>query len=232
MFGIIGAMQVEIDGLLAKMDRISTEIIAGMDFHIGKFNGADVVVAKCRVGKVNAAMCAQAMIDRFSINSLINLGVAGGLLSSLKIGDVVVSQDLVQHDVDACAFGYKIGEIPGLVLSSFPANEKMIETAIGICLEVLAENGNDAKVGRIATGDQFVTDKIVKKHILDTFGAYCVEMEGAAIAQVCYLNKIPFVAIRAISDNADGSAEEDFLNFVERAAQNSSKIVERLIGLM
>ncbi|MCL2396671.1 MAG: 5'-methylthioadenosine/adenosylhomocysteine nucleosidase [Defluviitaleaceae bacterium] len=230
MIGIIGAMDVEIEGIVAKMTEITTTNAAGMAFHQGSLAGRRVVVAKCRVGKVNAAMCAQAMVDKFAVAAVINLGVAGAVYDGLNIGDVVVSKNLAQHDFDVTFADRPPGFIPELGVY-FVADEKLATAAFDACHEVFLGSGNRAHMGTIATGDQFIADRAAKDRIWEHFEAYCVEMEGAAIAQVCQLNNIPFVVIRAISDKADGSAHADFSEFVAMAADNSAKIVTRLVGV-
>ena len=225
--GIIGAMDVEIIGILAEMKNISTTTVADINFHEGKLADKDIVLARCGVGKVNAAMCTQAMVDKFEVQGIINLGVAGAINNALNINDVVVSQSLVQHDFDVTPTGNPPGHIPALGVEIF-ADKDLAAAAIAACREVLGIE-NNAYAGVIATGDQFVADKDDKNRISRVFNAHCVEMEGAAIAQVCKYNQVPFVVIRAISDKADGSADMDFETFVTAAAANSSKIVTKLV---
>ena len=228
--GIIGAMNIEIEGILTQMSNVTTTSAAGINFHQGNLNGKPVVLACCGVGKVNAALCTQAMIDRFPVRAIINLGVAGAIDNALNIKDVVISRHLVQHDFDITAGGNRRpGEISDLGVE-LVADATLITAATAACQKVLAESGSKAHVAVIATGDQFIADKTVKQRISDIFGAYCVEMEGGAIAQVCLLNNVPFVVIRAISDKADGSAEQDFMEFVAQAAENSTKIVSAMIA--
>jgi len=227
--GIIGAMDVEIAGILAKMTDTTTHSASGLDFHTGRLAGRDVVVAKCRIGKVNAAMCATTMINKFSPRAMINLGVAGAIHDALNIGDVVVSQNLVQHDVDVTSARYEPGQVPGLE-AFLPADKNLANLAAAACAAVFDGLNNKAHVATIATGDVFVSDRAVKQRIADTFGAYCVEMEGGAIAQVCHLMDTPFVVIRAISDKADGGAKVDFDEFVVTSADYSAQIVARLVG--
>ncbi|MCL2573520.1 MAG: 5'-methylthioadenosine/adenosylhomocysteine nucleosidase [Defluviitaleaceae bacterium] len=231
MIGIIGALSVEVEGLLTKMKIADINTIGGMVFYTGEIADKKAVVARCGVGKVNAAMCAQAMIVSFPVTAIINLGAAGAIDNTLNIGDVVVATDLVHHDVNAGSFGYLPGQVPGMDALPFPADERIAKSALSAYSATFA---GEAKVhhGRIATGDQFIEDADVKQHISEEFAALCVEMEGAAIAQVCYLNRIPFAAIRAISDKADGSAQANFDEFVAQAAENSAKVVEVMLGEM
>lgn len=229
MIGIIGALTVEVEGLLGKMKTDDIITIGGMIFYTGEIAGKKAVVARCGVGKVNAAMCAQAMIVSFPVTAVINLGAAGAIDNMLNIGDVVVATDLVHHDVNAGSFGYLPGQVPGMDMLPFPTDERITELAMAAYGAIFAE-GAKVHHGRIATGDQFIEDTAIKQHISEEFKALCVEMEGAAIAQVCFLNKIPFAAIRAISDKADGSAQAAFDEFVMQAAENSSKVVMEIMG--
>ncbi|MCL2376011.1 MAG: 5'-methylthioadenosine/adenosylhomocysteine nucleosidase [Defluviitaleaceae bacterium] len=229
MIGIIGAMAIEVDGLLAVMENTEKTTISGMDFFAGKIVDKPTVVARCGIGKVHAAMCAQTMITGFTVTAVINLGVAGAIDNALNIGDVVVSHDLIHHDAMATTFGYPVGQIPGIDVLAFAADDGLVKSAISAYETVFTGGTNKAHHGRIATGDQFVNTAAQKQQISDNFTALCVEMEGAAIAQVCYINKIPFVVIRAISDKADGSADMDFEKFVMQAAENSTKVVVRMM---
>ena len=224
-FGIIGAMIEEINALKSKMEVLETVSIAGNEFFRGNLYGCEIVLVKCGIGKVNAALCTQALIDKFSPDYVINTGVAGSMDTSAGIGDIVVSSDLVQHDFDASAFGgCEVGEISRLGIRFFKADDRLIAAALG------ADAATYKMLkGRIATGDQFIAEKERKDRIKELFDPLCVEMEGASIAHVCYLNDVPFVVIRAVSDNADGSADISFETFLELAALNSSLIVEQIL---
>ena len=222
--GIIGAMEVEVAHLKKVMDTDFTLERAGMVFHSGKLQGADVVVVQCGIGKINAAMCAQILVDEFKVDAIMNTGVAGSLDNRIEIGDLVVSTDAVHHDVDVCELGYAIGEIPDLGARFFEADENLRKAVISA-----ATDGNvDVNVfeGRVASGDQFIADPSRKKFIKETFGALCCEMEGATIAHVSYSNKVPFVIVRAISDKADGSKKTQYPVFEAKAAQHCAEIVE------
>lgn len=225
--GIIGAMDVEVEKLKEKMEGVTKIAKASMEFHRGILNGKDVVVVQSGVGKVNAAVCTQILADDFQVDGVINTGIAGSLRNEINIGDVVVSTDTVQHDVDAREFGYDKGQIPGMDVFSFVANARMRETAVRACRRV----NPDISVfeGRVVSGDQFVASKEVKERILQEFAGYCTEMEGAAIAQAAYLNKIPFVVIRAISDKADDSASMDYPAFEAQAVKHSVRLVEEMV---
>jgi len=223
-YGIIGAMDEEVVYLKSKMEILETVTVASNEFFRGKLYGCDIVVVKCGIGKVNAAICTQALIDRFAPQFIINTGVAGSMHPSAGIGDIVVSDDLVQHDFDSSAMEYEFGEIPRLGMRFFKADERLINAAFGASIDTYK-----MLKGRIATGDQFIADEARKDRIKELFGPLCVEMESAAIAHACYLNDVPFVVIRAVSDNADGSADITFEKFLDLAAVNSSLIVEAII---
>lgn len=225
--GIIGAMDIEVAGLKADME-IKREVRkAKMDFCEGVLKGHDVVVVKSGIGKVNAAVCTQILVDEFQVDAVINTGIAGSLNAKIDIGDIVISTDVVHHDMDAVNFGYKPGQIPQMDVFSFAADETLAKLAEEACLEVNPEIS--VFHGRIVSGDQFVADKAVKERIVNLFHGYCTEMEGASIAQAAYLNEVPFVILRAISDKADDSASEDYPTFEKKAAQHCINLVEKLL---
>ena len=225
--GIIGAMDIEVAGLKADME-IKREIRkAKMDFCEGVLKGHDVVVVKSGIGKVNAAVCTQILVDEFQVDAVINTGIAGSLNAKIDIGDIVISTDVVHHDMDAVNFGYESGQIPQMDVFSFAADETLAKLAEEACLEVNPEIS--VFHGRIVSGDQFVADKAVKERIVNLFHGYCTEMEGASIAQAAYLNEVPFVILRAISDKADDSASEDYPTFEKKAAQHCINLVEKLL---
>ncbi len=227
--GIIGAMASEVQGLLAQLEQEREVEKASMVFHEGRIHGRDVVVVKCGVGKVNAALCAQILIDEFAVNQVINTGAAGSLNDELKIGDVVISRDVVHHDFDTSALGDRRGEIfAGRI--GFEADPVLIERA---CQAVRnAVSGIRFICGRICSGDQFISSRAVKQDIIAEFAGDCAEMEGAAIGQCCWLNHVPFVIIRAISDQADEAGSMSFEQFVEFAAANSTAIVLDMLKQM
>ncbi len=225
--GIIGAMEVEVDTLKEHMKVRRTVQKAGMEFCEGVLSGQNVVVVESGIGKVNAAVCTQILIDDFEADTIINTGIAGSLNAEINIGDIVVSTELVYHDVDATHFGYPHGQVPGMDVLAFPADERLRTIAKEAC-----ETANpEIQVfeGRIVSGDQFVADKEMKESILGKVGGFCTEMEGAAIAQASYLNKVPFVVLRAISDKADDSATMDYPTFEAQAAQHCVKLVEEFL---
>lgn len=198
--GIIGAMQEEIETLLHLMEKKTEKEIAGSVFHDGVLEGLPVTVVQCGIGKVNAALCAQILCDLFDVTHLVNTGIAGSLCNDLDIGDMVVSRDAMYHDVDATVFGYPMGKVPQMDVTSFPADDALMAYAFAAAEGV---NPGHTKIGRVASGDQFVASREVKERIISITSALCTEMEGAAIAQTAYRNRIPFVILRAISDKAD-----------------------------
>ncbi|MBR2682922.1 MAG: 5'-methylthioadenosine/adenosylhomocysteine nucleosidase [Atopobiaceae bacterium] len=228
--GIIAAMEEEAAHLKERMDIHATKAFLGREFYEGVLGGKDVVLVVCGVGKVNAAACAQVLADRFAITHLVFTGVAGSLHAAIDICDVVVSTDCVQHDFDVAGLGFAPGIIPYQDESFFEADEGMRAAVVRAVHEVAPE----IKVfeGRIASGDQFVSGVAAKDRIVSSFGALCCEMEGAAVAHVAWLNSVPFVVIRAISDKADGSADMDYVVFKEQAANRSAAIAERLMTLL
>jgi adenosylhomocysteine nucleosidase len=230
LVGIIGAMEEEVLSLKELMNLKEVRSIATLDFYVGCLNCSNVVLVRGGIGKVNAAICTQILIDCFHVDTIINTGVAGALSSDLNIGDVVISSDAVQHDFDARSFGYKLGEIPRMNNSFFKADDKLVNIALKAS-EKLSQSTN-VFVKRIVSGDQFIADPIRKTQIVDNFEGFCTEMEGGAIAHVCYLNKVPFVIIRSISDKADDSAEVNFAEFTKLAAANSCKMIENMLDIM
>lgn len=225
--GIIGAMDEEVLILKGQMQDVAVKTVASMEFYEGKLQEKDVVVVRCGIGKVNAAVCTQILVDLFGIDVVINTGVAGSLRNEIDIADIVLSTDTLQHDVDATGFGYPAGVIPRMEQSIFKADERLITLAKEVCAEVVPEIG--VHTGRIVSGDQFISDSEKKTWLTENFDGYCTEMEGAAIAQTAYLNHIPFLIIRAISDKADHSAEMTYQDFEEIAIRNTVKLVGGLV---
>ncbi len=225
--GIIGAMDLEVNTLKSHMSDVSIISKAGMEFHEGTLNGVPAVVVRCGIGKVNAALCVQILADCFQVTHVINTGVAGSLNAKLDIGDILISRDALHHDMDVTIFGYQLGEVPQMGRLEFPADTQMMELAKKSCERVCADI--HAIYGRVVSGDQFISDGAVKERLINVFHGDCAEMEGASIAHGAYLNKLPFVIIRAISDKADGSAEMDYPMFEKAAAEHSAKLVEDMI---
>ncbi len=225
--GIIGAMDEEVAALKAAVTGAKTTTVAGMEFCAGKLDGADVVVVQCGMGKVNAGVCAHTLINEFGCSRIINTGVAGSLDAQIDIGDIVVSTDAVQHDFTVEAIGFAKGEIPYTGLYAFPADAAMRQAAVEAARAVAPE----IRVfeGRVCSGDQFINTKEQRETIISGFGGLCCEMEGGAIAQVCYLNSTPFVVIRAISDKADESEEVNYEEFKAASAARCAAIVRYMI---
>ncbi len=226
--GIIGAMEEEVEALRKKMDAPRKVTKASMDFYSGKLNGVEAVIVRSGIGKVNAGICTQILADLFGVDAVINTGIAGSLKAEINIGDIVISTDALQHDMDATGFGYDPGVIPRMETSCFQADTALMEAAEAACKEAVPEI--QVFTGRIVSGDQFISDREVKNRISSRFGGMCTEMEGAAIAQAAYLNQIPFVIIRAISDKADDSATMDYPAFERQAIAHSVALVENFVG--
>ena len=226
--GIIGAMEVEVAILKEKMEDVRIIKKASMDFYEGILAGKKVVVVRSGIGKVNAGICAQILADVFSVDAIIITGIAGSLNKNINIGDIVLSTDVVQHDMDATGFGYRKGQIPQMPVFFFNADDNLRRLAAEVCKEV----NPDIQVfeGRIASGDQFVCDQDVKNRIVSEFSAYATEMEGAAIGQAAYLNEIPFLVVRAISDKADGSAQMDYSEFEKAAVDHSVRLTLNMLA--
>ena len=227
MLGIIGAMDEEVSKLKEIMEDVSIMQRASMDFYKGTMSGKDVVVVRSGIGKVNAGICTQILIDEYGVDAVVNTGIAGSLNADINIGDIVLSTDTLQHDMDATGFGYEPGIIPRMETSVFEADGRLRMVAKECCERV----NPDISVfeGRVGSGDQFISDKDKKSYILNQFHGYCTEMEGAAIAQAAYLNRIPFLIIRAISDKADDSATEDYPTFEAKAIEHSVRLVSEMV---
>lgn len=223
--GIIGAMELEVETLKAQMKVEKKTVKAGMEFFEGTLGTANVVIVRCGIGKVNAGICVQILVDLFDVTHIINTGVAGSLNPKLDIGEIIISKDVIHHDVDVRVFGYPLGEVPQLGCREFIADEKMVELALEACKEA----GLQTATGRVVSGDQFISSSEVKDYLIENFAADCAEMEGASIAHAAYLNKVPFVIIRAISDKADGSAEMDYPTFEKEAAHHCAEITKSFV---
>ena len=227
--GIIAAMAEELEILLKDLILEEKREKANMTFHKGTLYGKNVVAVVCGIGKVNSAICTQILASEYNVDKVINAGVAGGIGKEIYPGDIVVAENLVQHDMDTTAFGDKMGQIPRLDTFDFKCDEEMVALAKKACEEIPELN---SFIGRIASGDQFIAN-IEKIQWLDKeFGAISCEMEGASIAQVCYLNSIPFVVIRSISDNANNGAHMDYQKFIPIAVKNSTRILKQMLEMM
>lgn len=225
--GIIGAMQVEVETLLEQMESTVAATKAGSVFYEGKLEGLPVVVVQCGVGKVNAALCAQILCDCFNVTHIVNTGVAGSLDPRLDIGDLVVSLDAMHHDFDCRRFGYPFGQVPGLDTLTFPADPELARMAYDAAEAV---HPGHTKIGRVASGDLFVSSREQKEQIIARTGGLCTEMEGAGIAQTAYRNGVPYVILRAISDKADDSAQMDYPTFERIAAHRCAQVTTILAG--
>ena len=230
MLGIIGAMDEEVAKIKEKMTQVQVTRAAGMEFYVGKLCGQDAVVVRSGIGKVNAGMCTQILVDRFQADAVINTGIAGSLKNEINIGDIVISTDTVQHDVDASGFGYPKGQIPRVDTFAFKADEALCSLALS-CNETVNPDIQAFK-GRVVSGDQFISNREKKKWLAEEFGASCTEMEGAAIAQAAYLNGIPYLVIRAISDKADDSAGVDYAVFEAQAIRHSVNLMTEMVRCM
>lgn len=225
MIGIIGAMQPEVEAILGVIEDKKINCVKSFAFHEGKINGKDVVVAQCGIGKVFAAMCAEAMILNYDLDYILNVGVGGTLSDKLSICSIAISKGLIQHDMDTSPLGDPIGMISGINIIEIPANKGVVWKVE----EAVKEAGLNYEIGIIASGDQFINNKEKKDYIKNTFNAIACEMEGAAIAQVAYVNKVPFCVIRAISDSADGSSHMEYAEFLKEAIENTKKVIKNLI---
>ena len=225
--GIIGAMDMEVDSLKADAAVSHVEKKENMEFYEGKLGGRDVVIVRCGIGKVSAAICAQILVDDFHVTHVINTGAAGSLDAKLDIGDVVISTEAVEHDFDVSQIGFKKGEHPYINMQNFPASVELRKQA----LQAVKEAAPDIRAmeGRICSGDQFISSQVKKEEIIREFGGSCVEMEGGAIAHACYLSDVPFVIIRAISDKADDSSQVSFDEFARKAAERGAAIVKSMV---
>lgn len=225
--GVIGAMDVEVASLIQHMSISRIVEKAGMKFHEGTINKTDVVIVQSGIAKVNAGICVQILVDLFDVTHIINTGVAGSLNNAINVGDVVISKDAMYHDVDATVFGYAPGQVPQMKVTAFPADEKLRAAAAAACKKAAPEIG--IFEGRVVSGDQFICEHDRKVQIREKFDALCCEMEGAAIAQASWLNSIPFVIIRAISDKADEETTVSYNDFEAKAAEHCANLVLTLL---
>lgn len=231
--GIIGAMEVEVEFLRKLMGNGITKTEAGsITFNEGKIHGTDVVLVRSGVGKVNAALCAQRLILQFGCTHVINTGIAGAMAHGLGVMDFVASTDAVYHDMDATGFGYKKGQIPQMNVFSFEADKDLLTAAKKAFSESEFSKEHKLIEGRIATGDQFISEKSIKTGIAEAFSPACVEMEGCAIAHACFLNHIPFLIMRCMSDMADDLSSNGYSFNEPVAAEMSARLVEKMIQLI
>lgn len=226
--GIIGAMEVEVARLVASLGDEDVSTVAGMDFYAGTLAGVPVVVVRSGVGKVNAGVCVQVLVDRYGVTHVVNTGVAGSLDARIDVGDIVVSTDCRYHDVDATVFGYEPGEVPQLGRVDFSADAGLRAQAVAAVNDVAA--GARAFEGRVVSGDAFVSDAREKEHLVRDFGGVCCEMEGAAVAQAAWLNGVPFVVVRAISDKPGVTTPVEYAAFEAAAAEHCAAIVACMVS--
>lgn len=225
MIGIIGAMDIEVSALQSQLANVERQTFSGIEFISGTLHGMSVVVAKCGIGKVFAAMCAQTMCLKYPVTAIINTGVAGTLSPELGIGDVAISKHVVQHDMDTSAIGDPVGLISGINMVYLEADETLSRLAYQSSKAL----GRNTLQGTIATGDQFLCREEQRDFIRSTYSAIAGEMEGGSIGQVCYVNQIPFVVIRVISDDADGNSPKDYPVFAKEAADAGVAITVSVI---
>ena len=225
--GIIGAMEEEVARFKEQMTDTVISKRAGMEFIQGMLCGRDTVVVRSGIGKVNAAVCAQILCDVYEVDYIMNTGVAGSLNAEIEIGDIVISEEALQHDMDATGFGYAPGVIPRMETSVFPADPRLVTLAAEAC----AKANPDIRVfrGRILSGDQFISDKNTKERLAENFRGLCTEMEGGAVAQTAYLNGVPYLILRAISDKADDSASMAYDTFEKMAIRHTVRLVTELL---
>lgn len=228
MVGLIGAMSVEVEALMDCMtDKAETKI--GMDVFVsGKLYGTDAVLAVCGPGKINAALCTQSMITRFSPDWVLNLGVAGAGEEGVSIGDMVIATAAVQHDVDTSPIGDPVGMVSKINLIEIPCDDQLRARLVAAAAGNVG--GFTVHEGVIATGDQFIHDGGVRSRIHSLFGAKAVEMEGGAVAQACYMHGVPCGVLRSISDQADGHSDMDYPTFTRLAAEHSQQVVKALLS--
>ena len=229
--GIIGAMETEVKMLRSKLENPVSTDFAGLTFFEGTINGKNLVIVRSGVGKVNAALCAQALALKFGTDKIINTGIAGATGGGLKVFDFVASTEAVYHDMNIEFFGYKPGQVPGME-PYFTADKSMADAAVKAFANTKFAAEHKILQGRIASGDQFISDSAVKNHIKEVFNPLCVEMEGAAIAHACTLNKVPFLILRCMSDMADDAGENTYNFNEDSAAEASAQLVMELIKLI
>ncbi|MBQ9060390.1 MAG: 5'-methylthioadenosine/adenosylhomocysteine nucleosidase [Firmicutes bacterium] len=224
--GILGAMASEMEAIKASIEEPCTEEISGVRFVRGRIHGIEVVAATCGIGKVFAALCAQTMILTYQPDLVINVGVAGSLSPKLNIGDIAVADRVVQHDMDTTAIGDPAGLLSGLDMVYLPCSTEVVQM-MEACADAL---GYHHETGVVATGDVFMTDSQKKRQVADTFGAICCEMEGGSIGQVCYVNGTDFCILRAISDNGDENAHDDYHLSLDMAADRATQVMDRFLA--
>lgn len=225
--GIIGAMNEEIVELKSLIEGLEEEKIGNLIFFKGKIKNKDIILVECGIGKVNAGICATLLCTHFKVDKVLFTGVAGGLNPELNIGDIVIGEELLQWDFDCTAFGYELGQIPRMDSYKFLSDKNLIKLACEVAIENFGEDR--VKIGKIISADYFVASAEKINWLREKFMGDCTEMEGASVAQVCHIFKVPFLIIRALSDKANSDAKMDFPEFVKLAAKNSKLIVENML---
>ncbi|OMF76048.1 5'-methylthioadenosine/adenosylhomocysteine nucleosidase [Paenibacillus glucanolyticus] len=226
VIGLIGAMDEEVELLLGQLENKVTTVKAGVTYASGTLHDKQVVVCKSGVGKVNAAVTTQILIDSFGVSKILFTGVAGALHPTLNIGDIVISSSCMQHDMDVTPLGFARGMIPYQEVSDFPADQSLIELAEEACKELSVDH---YVIGKVLSGDQFIASRETVQTLYEDLNGACAEMEGSAVAQVCYMNRVPYVVIRSMSDKADGSAHVNFPEFTVKASRRSHEIVNYML---
>ena len=229
--GIIGAMETEVKMLRSKLENAKCTEYAGLSFYEVTIEGKSLIIVRSGVGKVNAALCAQALALKFGAEKIINTGIAGATGGGLGVFDFVASTEAVYHDMNVEFFGYKPGQVPGMD-AEFKADSAMADAAVKAFANTNFAGKHKILKGRIASGDQFISDSAVKNRIKEVFNPLCVEMEGAAIAHACTLNKVPFLILRCMSDMADDAGENTYNFNEDSAAECSAQLVLELIKLI
>ena len=228
MIGIIAAMNEEMQQIKNVMTNITEKKIYNLTFFEGSISQRDCVLVECGIGKVNAARTTQIMIDHFDIDYVINIGTAGAIDERLNTTDVVIAEKLAQHDFDITAFGHDKGEITGIGKYIY-TDKALLEKCKSVMNSIDKSHEYNVVVGNVASGDIFCTDKKMAQKIGKEFNACCVEMEGAAIGQICFLDEVPFIVIRSISDSPNGKNNMDFDEYLEIASKRAANFLKELL---
>jgi adenosylhomocysteine nucleosidase len=230
MLAVIGAMDEEVRLLHQSMEDVDENIHAGLNVYRGTFKGTQIVLAKCGIGKVNATICSQMLIDLYRPDALVFTGVAGGLLPNMKVGDLVIGSHVIQYDMDLTVFGRRHGEVPGQnrMVESDPKMVSKCATAFDEAFEGVVD-GPRLMLGTIVSGDRFIADTAALRWLQREFSALATEMEGAAVGYTCKLNNVPFVVVRGLSDTAGETASGDFSANLHVVCANSYRLLECLI---
>jgi|TARA_B100002003_G_scaffold229277_1_gene238439 adenosylhomocysteine nucleosidase len=230
MLGVIGAMSEEVQLLLSELTDVSEAVHAEITVARGNYKGTEIALAQSGIGKVNATICTQMLIDIYKPEKLVFSGVAGGLLPNMRAGDIIVASHVVQYDMDLTAFGRRPGETPGRD-RLIECDPDLVGKATAAFDAAFDDGGGEANLmlGTIASGDQFVEDTEMLRWLQREFAALAAEMEGAAFGYTCHLNGLPFVVIRALSDSSSESASDDFEQNLHKACRHSFRVMDRMI---